>query len=200
MLLSYGKNLVDHLTNFYHCAMKLGVNVGQIKEHDRDKWNNNTFEAYAYYFFDENGNKRESHEKDNTAYKFDLAVAQHYRENPHHPEYWNQFKTSSAGASGLLNNGMLLMPEEYLLEMIADWQASSLTYEPELKGDLTKWLTGNWHLIELLHPESRNMLIEMLLGRELVAYDLLHDLDENRQEFEYRRLMVKAFAYFGSIE
>ena len=48
----------------------------------------------------------------------ELAIDQHRRTNPHHPEYW----------AGIEN-----MPDLYLAEMVADWKARSTEFGQCLK-------------------------------------------------------------------
>jgi hypothetical protein len=53
--------------------------------------------------------------------KLALAIQQHNRTNPHHPEYW-----------GGINN----MPRIYLAEMVCDWKTRS----NEFGASLTDWI------------------------------------------------------------
>lgn len=52
-----------------------------------------------------------------------IAVAQHNRTNPHHPEYWG---------------GIELMPGLYIAEMVCDWKARS----NEFGSSLQNWIDG----------------------------------------------------------
>jgi hypothetical protein len=53
-----------------------------------------------------------------------LAVSQHHRTNPHHPEYWDG-----------INN----MPEVYVAEMVCDWKARAT----ETGNCLVDWINGD---------------------------------------------------------
>lgn len=53
-----------------------------------------------------------------------LAIVQHIKTNPHHPEYWD---------------GIENMPKIYLHEMVCDWFARSV----EFGTDLREWVKGN---------------------------------------------------------
>lgn len=53
-----------------------------------------------------------------------LAVSQHNRTNPHHPEYWG---------------GLDKMPRVYLAEMVADWKTRSSEFGSSLKD----WINGD---------------------------------------------------------
>jgi len=73
--------------------------------------------------------------------KLELAVQQHVRTNPHHPEYWGGFEN---------------MPEIYIAEMVCDWYARAMEfgtglrewirttaierYQIDTDGDRYKWL------------------------------------------------------------
>lgn len=54
--------------------------------------------------------------------KFAMALDQHQRTNPHHPEHWE--------------NGIADMPNVYLAEMVCDWYARSI----EFGTDLREWI------------------------------------------------------------
>jgi len=51
--------------------------------------------------------------------KIELAVCQHQKTNPHHPEYWG---------------GLEQMPEIYIAEMVCDWCARSQEFGKDLRG------------------------------------------------------------------
>lgn len=55
--------------------------------------------------------------------KLKLAIRQHVKTNPHHPEYWGNIKD---------------MPRIYVAEMVADWNARSM----EFGTDLREWIKG----------------------------------------------------------
>lgn len=90
-----------------------------IYKHDMSKFSDDEFNAYRNYFYpctDEEVNKEE----------FNKAWEHHYRNNPHHPEYW---KT---------DDNIQDMPNIYIAEMLCDWEAMSMkfnnnTYEYYLK-------------------------------------------------------------------
>lgn len=53
---------------------------------------------------------------------FDLALEQHVKTNPHHPEHWK--------------SGIIEMPPIYIAEMVCDWKARS----DEFGTDLRSWI------------------------------------------------------------
>jgi len=58
-----------------------------------------------------------------------------------------------------MENGILEMPEEYALEMIADWMGASKTYTGS--WDLTAWLKTNMPRISV-HSKTAQYLREVL--------------------------------------
>lgn len=81
---------------------------------------------------------------------FAKAWLHHQNCNPHHWEYWITRSDHSQGKSGAAN-GCLLMPIDYVKEMIADWMGASMAY------------TGSWEIREWvgvhlptmrLHPKT----------------------------------------------
>ena len=77
----------------------------QIKEHDKSKYSNEEFDAYAEHFNGKNKGKSEEEDPEYAA-----AWKHHYTNNPHHPEYWGKEKD---------------MPLSCIIEMICDWWSFS---------------------------------------------------------------------------
>lgn len=70
-------------------------------------------------------------EEDNAKLKFKMAVYQHQRTNPHHPEYW----------SGGIRN----MPDVYLAELASDWKARSEEFGTNLREWIDIHATRRWN-------------------------------------------------------
>lgn len=93
-----------------------------ILKHDESKYSKEEFMPYAKYFFD--GKKNED--------EFNKAWEHHYKNNPHHPEYWEGKE----------------MSYEFIIEMICDWMTFSIKknnmhelinfYENKAKDDKEK--------------------------------------------------------------
>ncbi len=58
-------------------------------------------------------------EKKSDPEAYDRAWLHHLHNNPHHWQYW--VMPPEFNPDGDHDNGCLKMPEEYVLEMIADW-------------------------------------------------------------------------------
>lgn len=113
-----------------------------IRNHDRSKFSEDEFDAYAKYF-----------NVDRQKYKsqFDVAWLHHIHNNRHHPEHWN-----------LVDNGVikpLPMPMEYVVEMFCDWWAFSWT-----KGNLNEvfgWYEENKGKF-VMHEKTRSDIENLL--------------------------------------
>ena len=76
----------------------IGKLNGLIGRHDASKYSTDEFVPYAHFFY---GNGRTQEVRDN----FKKAWQHHWKNNPHHPEWWN----------------MRDMSNEHIVEMICDW-------------------------------------------------------------------------------
>ena len=76
----------------------IGKLNGLIARHDASKYSTDEFVPYAHFFY---GNGRTQEVRDN----FKKAWQHHWKNNPHHPEWWN----------------MRDMSNEHIVEMICDW-------------------------------------------------------------------------------
>ena len=76
----------------------IGKLNGLIGRHDASKYSTDEFIPYAHFFY---GNGRTQEVRDN----FKKAWQHHWKNNPHHPEWWN----------------MRDMSNEHIVEMICDW-------------------------------------------------------------------------------
>lgn len=93
-------------------------------QHDLSKFSANESVAYAMYNFKNPDPKTKPH--------FERAWHHHKLNNPHHPEYW-----MNPNRSGKME--YLLIPDVYIVEMIADWIGAGRTYGSTLK----EWLPKN---------------------------------------------------------
>lgn len=115
--------LVRHVHHVQSACMRMGEKLIEEGEsefgrnliansfiHDQSKFRGIEWESLAC---------RDSQNKD----AIPLAILNHQKSNPHHPEYWG---------------GITKMPEIYLAEMVADWWARSI----EMGTDFREWV-GN---------------------------------------------------------
>lgn len=85
----------------------LAINVNA---HDQSKYSEEEFEPYRNYF-----HTCSNEVKDKEA--FDKAWIHHYRNNPHHPQYWIDENGNSRD-----------MEPIYIAEMLLDWEAMSIKF------------------------------------------------------------------------
>lgn len=104
-----------------------GIPVWQLLIHDMSKFGSAEFGPYRM---------RSVTGKDTPEYR--AAWKHHWSNNPHHWEYW-------------VRDGVAIpMPEVYVREMLADWNAANRTYDTE---PLQEWLTKKWLRMNL-HAET----------------------------------------------
>lgn len=87
----------------------------QMFSHDKSKYDYTEYQAYDDYFY---GNK-ELLNKDQVEIDFNKAWLHHIHKNPHHWQHWVLVEDDDG-----LNMG-LDIPDNYILEMIADWWSFS---------------------------------------------------------------------------
>ena len=147
----YSKYVKDHIKNVQKAYEYIKENIPelledleisveemdeQIKEHDRSKFGPDEFSQYAEHWYGkiENGKRCE---KDDESKEYLDAWKHHYKNNPHHEEFWGKKKD---------------VPYSCLLEMLCDWWAFSFKkgdlYEitefwREKKGEKSKHLSEN---------------------------------------------------------
>lgn len=128
-----------------------------IASHDRSKFGEEEFEAYAAKFY-----PCEEDMKDNTQIdiNFDKAWEHHYTHNPHHPEYWP--------------NNVKQMPNCYFVEMICDWIGVSIAYHSSVYEWWFKRDNGRKEKSGLL-PEGDIQLIDLFIARNKDMLDFSHE-------------------------
>ncbi len=142
----YTARLKEHLHWVRVAGAQLGVPPTQLLLHDKSKWSEPEFSAYANHLSGEDNQE-----------EYRQALAHHFAKNAHHWEHW------------LLDNGTPVpMPENYALEMIADWLGAGRTYTG--KWDMSQWLAENTDRITL-HPITRDFVCRELsnLGYETIV-------------------------------
>lgn len=147
----YLVSLEKHIGFVREAGKQIGVNPVQLKLHDLSKWSEEEFPAYANKFYGE---------PNDLAFKY--AWLNHLRSNKHHWNHW------------LLQNdedGLepLEMPQNYALEMVADWMGASMAYTGSY--DMTDWLKANYGRI-ILHPSTREYVSGILFSNGYKPEDL----------------------------
>jgi len=128
------------------------VSYKRLLLHDLSKFSRSEFWPYAEYFFGEKKNEEEFHR----------AWLHHVYYNDHH---WEHFIENYPSISKILSNNHRLnnltiheMPDDAILEMVADNLAATRSYEgywPDgKKKDGWKWMTNSFDKYRL-HPITR---------------------------------------------
>jgi hypothetical protein len=136
------KSLVKHITFVREAGEKLGVDKVQLEQHDFSKWSYDEFLPYAINF---QGDKSPVL-KGNAKEDFARAWMHHIHHNPHHWQHWI-FPDGYSPEGARIENGVMVMPNVYALEMIADWMGASMAYTGS--WDMTQWLYQNMPKIRL---------------------------------------------------
>ena len=119
----YRHYIIEHISNLLlayqkygnKLCIKLNVPFGDLRvlinEHDNSKWSKEEFDGYRQYYYpcsDETPNKD----------IMNKAWEHHYKNNPHHPEYWVDENTGDIKD----------MDPLYITEMLLDWEAMSMKF------------------------------------------------------------------------
>jgi len=148
----YFKYVLEHKKNVFKTCWSKGLYKHAIT-HDLSKFSSQEFVSYAKYFYI---NKEEFKQE------FDKAWEHHYKNNPHHWDYW------------LDENGVpKTIPDRYLRQMIADWEGMSLKF-----GDTAQeYYLNNYKKIKL--DRDTRIKLEMMLGlNDSLAHNYGHTLEE----------------------
>lgn len=128
--------------------------------HDYDKFRPAMFIAYARFFYNPNGTRTTSEQKDaNPDIKQEMMrwFRNHYSTQPHHWEYWTRDRANPK------TSATKPMTDRYILEMIADWYGAGIAING--KQDVLEWYdrqlnTGNINLHEDTIPKVTNLIAE----------------------------------------
>ena len=154
------KKIVKHRIALAIAGRRVGISWQQILKHDNSKFSLIEFRYYVEAF--ELGIKKPEHA---------TAWEHHWRNNPHHIEYWidkdltftwciNDCDWENEGGFGggvkrypssydQPNVWGVWIPDKYIREMIADWMAASYAYSGmwPVAGN---WEWGNKNLVKML--------------------------------------------------
>lgn len=154
-LQDYTDSLLRHIQAVYQAGIKLEIDYEQLDFHDDSKWYVQEFPHYARHFHGDKGNPT----------GWARAWLHHIHKNPHHWQHWifpDKFKVEGAD----IEEGVLEMPSNFALEMIADWMGSSFVYTGS--WDMHDWLAKNSGRI-ILHSKTAKF-VESVLRKE--GYDV----------------------------
>lgn len=146
---AYYGSLMKHIGAVQQAGHDLGVSQSQLEEHDLSKFTHVEFNAYALHF---HGGGAPA--------AFAKAWNHHLHNNAHHWQHFmfaDGFNLKDAG----IENGCLEMPENYMLEMVADWMGASHAYTGSY--DMTDWLRKNLYKVRV-HSRTATYLASVLIG------------------------------------
>ena len=146
---AYLEYLETHIRLVNEAGVRLGVSSEQLALHDLSKYSQEEFPGYAMAFFGPGAPDR-----------FAEAWLHHLHTNAHHWQHW-LFPDGFTPKGSTVEAGALPMPEHYVLEMVADWQAMSMGQTRS--WDMTDWLSNNLGKLRL-HSLTRERLGTVLKG------------------------------------
>lgn len=136
------ESLIKHITFVREAGEKLGVDKRQLANHDNSKWSTEEFLPYAINFQGDKSPVLKGDVKED----FARAWLHHIHCNPHHWQHWI-FPDGYSPKETKIENGVMIMPSAYALEMIADWMGASMAYTGF--WDMTDWLYKNMPNVRL---------------------------------------------------
>ena len=157
---SYRNSLIEHTENVQTAGRFLGVPERQLSIHDQSKWEMSEFLHYARQ------HKGPADDPDG----YSVAWLPHIHCNPHHWQFW-MFADGYSPKNTTIENGVVRMPDEYCLEMIADWLGASKAYTGS--WDMTDWLFKNFGRVQL-HSLSLGYVLGKLV--DLGYYSILIEI------------------------
>jgi len=141
--------LAEHIEHVYVAGINLGIPAEQMQAHDASKYSEEEFRHYARRFYGDDA------DPDGFAH----AWLHHVHNNPHHWQYWIFPDFYMPDGDTTVEYGVMRMPDNYALEMLADWQGASMVYDGT--DDMTDWLSHNIHRITL-HTETAKFVTAKL--------------------------------------
>lgn len=144
---SYLKYVIRHKWFVLVASRRVKCSLWRALVHDLSKFRSSEWFAYARTFYAPDGSKQYR-----PGAEFDRAWLLHQRRNPHHWQYWTLIEDNGDASP-------LLMPPEYVREMVADWMGAGRAITG--KWEMREWYAKNRDKIRL-YPSSRE-LVETLL-------------------------------------
>ena len=145
--MAFSDSLSEHIAYVRKAGKVIGVPQNQLEIHDASKWTEAEFPGYARHFND--GGAPD---------EFAKAWLHHIHHNPHHWQHWI-YPDGFTPKGSNVENGVVKMPDNYALEMIADWMGASRAYTGS--WDMGDWLYKNMPLIRV-HSETANYIRQEL--------------------------------------
>lgn len=156
------ESLHKHMAFVDEAGRMLGVPVKQLEIHDNSKWSDEEFYAYVKHF--EGGGAPD---------EFARAWLHHLHLNPHHWQH-HIFPDGFTPKNSDVEQGVVQMPANYVLEMVADWMGASMAYTGSF--DMTKWLIKKIPRIRV-HSKTAMVLREILDSLGYADLEMFNTLD-----------------------
>lgn len=144
---AFTESLNEHIKYVREAGVMIGVAQSQLDIHDDSKWTIEEFPGYAMHF-----------KGGGAPNEFAKAWLHHIHCNPHHWQYWI-FSDGYTPKNSQVENGTVEMPQNYALEMVADWMGASRAYTDS--WDMTDWLSEHISKIRV-HSKTALFLREVL--------------------------------------
>ena len=144
---SYLRTVLRHEWFVLLEAYKLGI-LWRGLMHDLSKLRPDEFIPYVKYFSYEYGTQTEGVKR-----AFDIAWLKHQHRNKHHWQYWVLANDNDGRYA-------LSMPDQYRLEMLADWRGAGCEYG---NPNIGQWYQKTKGSGRLLHPETRQLVEDQVV-------------------------------------
>lgn len=162
MSLEYDNYLSEHISNVYKGLQWMLDNLPLSKEekeaiwdattthsHDESKHDRDEYDAYDAYFY--GGNRSYKVVQD-----FNYAWLRHIHKNPHHWQYWVLLEDDPETG---MREKPLMMPLDYIFEMIADWWTFS--WRSNNLFEIFGWYAEHRDK-QIMHPQTRRIVEQIL--------------------------------------
>lgn len=157
----YLKSLKSHVSYVVEAGGRIGVPKNQLAVHDMSKLSFWELPGYAKHIHG-----------GGDSIAFTHSWRHHLLHNPHH---WNHWLTDPLD----MNSDPMFMPENYAIEMIADWMGASKAYTDS--WDMSKWLNDNLPTMNL-HSDTRSFVDRKLID---IGYEVLKTPYLEYKEIKY---------------
>ena len=164
MSVEYDQYLAEHIGNVHKGLQWMNDNLPLSKEekeaiweamfmhtHDASKYDKDEYDAYDAYFY--GGNISHKVNQD-----FNNAWLRHIHKNPHHWQYWVLLEDDPETG---LPEKPLMMPLDYIFEMIADWWTFS--WRSNNLFEMFAWYAEHRDK-QIMHPQTR-AIVERILKK-----------------------------------
>ena len=147
---AYMDSLLSRIRFVQTAGLRLGMDINELINHDVSKFSDEEFLAAAEQWHGGAPNPD----------RYARAWLHHTHHNPHHWQHWI-FPDGFIPKGSDVENGVMEMPHRYALEMVADWQGSSMAYTGS--WDMSNWLKNNMGRIRL-HSKTADYVRGILAG------------------------------------